>query len=503
MQSIMVDRTKLAYSPAPLPPSEAERIAILEHLGLLDTPPEREFDTIVKMASHLLGCKIALVSLVDRDRQWFKAKTGLDVPQTPREVAFCAHAVAANDALVVPDAKADKRFAQNPLVTGAPGVRFYAGVPLRAAQKEGEALPMGTLCVIDDKPRSFGPKELELLNDLGQLAEALMETRCATADALRLAEERGEALRKLDRTNRKLRQAERMANVGSWRLRLDDNQAEWSEQTYAIHGVPVGDGTPLATAMEFYPMASRKIIEAALHRSISTGAPFDFESDFLTAQGQMRRVRSMAELELEEGKPVALIGVLHDITERYQMEQALRRTANTDALTGLASRGHFNHHLDERLAQPSRRDEPLALLLIDLDNFKTVNDRFGHAAGDDLLRLMASRMQAPWLQGSFAARLGGDEFVLMVSDTKLLADLPGLMQRLLQDLRHTVSNTVESVHVSATIGACWLDEEDESRSDLLHRADTALYEAKRVQRGTAKIDGLGRLIMPKAIRLSA
>lgn len=503
MQSIMVDRTNLGYSPAPLPPSEAERIAILEHLGLLDTPPEREFDTIVKMASHLLGCKIALVSLVDRDRQWFKAKTGLEVPQTPREVAFCAHAVAANDALVVPDAKADKRFAQNPLVTGAPGVRFYAGVPLRAAQKKGEPLPMGTLCVIDDKPRSFGPKELELLNELGQLAEALMETRSATADALRLAEERGEALRKLDRTNRKLRQAERMANVGSWRLRLDDNQAEWSEQTYAIHGVPVGDGAPLATAMEFYPLASRKIIETALHRSISTGAPFDFESDFITAQGQLRRVRSMAELELEDGKPVALIGVLHDITERYQMEQALRRTANTDALTGLASRGHFNHHLDERLAQTARHDEPLALLLIDLDNFKTVNDRFGHAAGDDLLRLMASRMQAPWLEGSFAARLGGDEFVLMISDIKLLADLPGLMQRLLQDLRHTVSDAVESVHVSATIGACWLDEDDESRSDLLHRADTALYEAKRVQRGTAKIDGLGRLIMPKAIRLSA
>jgi hypothetical protein len=102
---------------------------------------------------------------------------------------------------------------------------------------------MGTLCVIDDQPRHFGPKDLELLGELGQLVEALMDTRSATADALRLAEERGEALRKLDQTNRKLRQAERMANVGSWRLTLDDNRAEWSEQTYAIHGVPVGDGT--------------------------------------------------------------------------------------------------------------------------------------------------------------------------------------------------------------------------------------------------------------------
>ncbi len=483
-------------------------MAILEHLGLLDTPPEREFDTIVRMASHLLGCKIALVSLVDKDRQWFKAKTGLDVSQTPREVAFCAHAVAANDALVVPDATADERFARNPLVTGAPGVRFYAGVPLRAGQNEGEAQPMGTLCVIDDKPRSFGAQELELLNELAELAEALMEARATTADALRLADERGHALRKLDQSNRKLRQAERMANVGSWRLTLDDNRAEWSEQTYAIHGVPVGDGTPLAEAMEFFPLASRTIIEAAMHRSISTGAPFDFESDFINAQGQLRRVRSMAELELADGKPVALIGVFQDVTERYQMEQALRRTANTDALTGLASRGHFNHHLDEKLLRASQDEragdqDPMALLLIDLDNFKAVNDRCGHPAGDDLLRLMASRLQASYLEGSFAARLGGDEFVLMVSDRTLLADLPGLMQRLLQDLRHTVSNAVESVHVSATIGACWLETGDENRSDLLHRADTALYEAKRVQRGTAKIDGLARLIMPKAIRLSA
>jgi GAF domain-containing protein len=110
-------------------PAEAERLAILERLGLLDTPPEREFDTIVKMASHLLGCKIALVSLVDKDRQWFKAKVGLEAAQTPREVAFCAHAVAANDALVVPDATADERFAGNPLVTGAPGVRFTRACP--------------------------------------------------------------------------------------------------------------------------------------------------------------------------------------------------------------------------------------------------------------------------------------------------------------------------------------------------------------------------------------
>lgn len=100
--------------------SEEARLALLERLELLDSAPEQEFDAVVQLAQQLTGCKIALVSLVDAHRQWFKAKAGLDVNETPRDIAFCAHAVAADDVLVVPDARQDDRFADNPLVTGAP-----------------------------------------------------------------------------------------------------------------------------------------------------------------------------------------------------------------------------------------------------------------------------------------------------------------------------------------------------------------------------------------------
>jgi GAF domain-containing protein len=256
--------------------TESERLALLERLGLLDTPPEKEFDTVVRLARRLLGCKIALVSLVDHDRQWFKARSGLSFDQTPREIAFCAHAVAANDVLIVPDATADARFAANPLVTGAPGIRFYAGVPIRAADEAtAQNLPMGTLCVIDDQPRAMSPEDLALLADLADMVEGLIAARAWGANALRLAEERGTALHRLDQTNRKLHQAERMANMGSWRLRLADNQIEWSEQTYAIHGVPLGEGPPLDTALDFYPLPARTVIEAALQHTIRSGEPFD------------------------------------------------------------------------------------------------------------------------------------------------------------------------------------------------------------------------------------
>jgi len=476
---------------------EQARIATLDSLGLLHTPAEREFDAIVQLAQRLTGSKIALVSLIDKDRQWLKAKIGLKVSQTPRELAFCAHAVAADDVLIVPDARLDDRFRDNPLVTGAPHIRFYAGVPIRAGMLEcpSKRLPLGTLCVIDDTPRDVAPGDLNLLIELANLVEALITARSSTAAAVRFAEERGSNLRKLDQKHRQLRQAERMANIGSWRLTLSDNSTEWSEQTYAIHGVPAGDGAALKTALDFYPPKARATITAALERTIRTGEPFDVETDFKTAQGEYRRVRSIGELEVAEGCPVALIGVFQDITSRYLMEQALRDAAHTDDLTRIASRGRFNEYVDERIAIAIKAGERCALLLIDLDHFKAVNDRLGHHAGDDVLRVMASRLQASYLSNCFAARLGGDEFVLLIPDQAILQDLPALLRRLLAELQYSVSAKGLTLRVSATIGACWVGGNITCRGDVLRNADVALYEAKRRQRGSAVIAGEPDLIV--------
>lgn len=478
--------------------AEQARLAALNGLSLLDTPPEREFDTIVQLAQRLTGCKIALVSLVDKDRQWFKSKIGLDVNETPREFAFCAHAVAADDVMVVSDATQDDRFSSNPLVTGAPNIRFYAGVPIHAEtqQTPSQRVPLGTLCVIDDQPRDMEPGDMKLLAELAQVVETLISARASAAAAVRFAEERERTLQALDRKHRQLRQAERMAKIGSWRLTLADNKTEWSEQTYAIHGVPPGDGEPLDSALDFYPPKARATITEALERTMATGEPFDVETDFTTAQGDYRRVRSMGEIEMDKGQPVALIGVFHDVTARYTMEGALRQVAHTDDLTRIASRGRFNEVVDEKIKATIANAERCALLLIDLDHFKAVNDRFGHHAGDEVLRVMAARLNADYLSNCFAARLGGDEFVLLISDQAILKDLAGLLRRLLYDLQYTFSANGVTLNVSATIGACWLGGAVKDRGELLRNADAALYEAKRRHRGSAMIAGRSELVLP-------
>lgn len=154
----------------PLPDNEAERLARLHQLQLLDTPREAAFDQLTELAARLLEVPMALISLVDSERQWFKAGVGLDWCETARDIAFCAHAVAANEMLVVEDTHRDPRFADNPLVRGEPGLRFYAGVPL--CLEPGVAL--GTLCLLDTRPRRLDPEGRRQLRMLGQQAEALL-----------------------------------------------------------------------------------------------------------------------------------------------------------------------------------------------------------------------------------------------------------------------------------------------------------------------------------------
>ncbi|QCG88920.1 sensor domain-containing phosphodiesterase [Azospirillum sp. TSH100] len=160
----------------PIPAREEDRLSALQRFELLDTPAEPAFDQITRLAAKLLKVPVALISLVDRDRQWFKSRIGLPVQQTPREHAFCAHALDSDALFVVGDARQDERFADNPLVTGDPNIRFYAGAPLRTA----DGLALGTICVIDDQPRpSLTPEEEEALRDLSAMTMAHIEARRA------------------------------------------------------------------------------------------------------------------------------------------------------------------------------------------------------------------------------------------------------------------------------------------------------------------------------------
>lgn len=151
---------------APIPANDSERLAALYALLILNTPPEERFDRITEFAATEFEVPVALLSFMDKDRQWFKAKVGTDLCDAPRSISFCGHAIVQSDILVVPDATLDPRFADNPVVINAPFMRFYAGAPL--IMPSGFA--MGTLCLLDIKPREFDALSLSILSTLRDLA---------------------------------------------------------------------------------------------------------------------------------------------------------------------------------------------------------------------------------------------------------------------------------------------------------------------------------------------
>ena len=291
---------------APLAVDEAERLAALRRLEILDTPPEEAFDRLVRLTAAMVGTPMAVISLVDESRQWFKARLGLEATETPREIAFCAHAILGDQPLVVEDATRDPRFADNPLVTGEPFIHFYAGAPIRT--RDGH--PVGVLCAIDRTSRRLPTEQRLALVQLAALAADQLELRCL---AKQLASR--EAL--LARTGR-------LARIGGWQLDLASMTTHWSDEVYRIHEVEPGQRYVLDGALDFYPPEARAVIEPALARLMAEGRPYDLELPFVTARGRRLWVRTIGEAEHQGGRIVRLSGTFQDVTERRRTEVALR-----------------------------------------------------------------------------------------------------------------------------------------------------------------------------------
>lgn len=202
--------------------TEAERLAALRRTGLLDSPPEQAFDDLVRLAAELLDMPMAAIHLIDATRQWGKAEIGLGVREIPRDLAFCAHAMTNAKGMVIPDAERDPRFRDNPLVTGAPGIRFYAGVPILA-----EGLPVGALCLIDTKPHEAGltDKQRFVLNALADQVNAQIALRGAVARQQELLAERTRIQTLLDQERDRIETELRNLNA-TLEARIEERSAE-------------------------------------------------------------------------------------------------------------------------------------------------------------------------------------------------------------------------------------------------------------------------------------
>ncbi|KSB87341.1 hypothetical protein AS593_05340 [Caulobacter vibrioides] len=287
---------------------ENDRLAALASYRILDTAPEPSFDQLTGFAAELFGAPIALVSLVDENRQWFKSRHGLDVDSTPRELAFCAHALRQepHSVMVVEDATADPRFSANPLVTGAPDIRFYAGAVL----SDRDGFNLGTLCVIDTAPR---PRPSE--DDLDRLK--------MLADAVVARMERGRAERQAAEQRRVLAMTEAISGVGHWRCDLVNRTISWSDEVYRIYGLHPAAFTPtFENWLELYHPDDRTLAEIRMRQVIAERTVLEHELRVVRADGAIRQAHSRATCELsDEGRVIAVFGVLRDITE----ERALRR----------------------------------------------------------------------------------------------------------------------------------------------------------------------------------
>ncbi len=351
---------------AAVPDDEDARLEALRELEILDSAPEGEFDDLALIASQICGTPISLISLIDRDRQWFKAKVGTDTRETSRDIAFCAHAILQRDLFVVPDASEDPRFSDNPLVKADPGIRFYAGAPLRSP--DGHAL--GTLCVLDRKPRQLTPEQEDSLRALSRQVEAQLDLRS------RLIQERrdsGEALREKEVSVRML--AEQMPAV-LWSV---DRDLRFTSSMGA--GLANLNQTPNQfNGLSLFDYFGTQ--DADFHAIAAHSRALDGESVTYETEWKGRTFASHVEpLKHADGKIYGVIGVAFDVTERKEAQLELEssvsllRTTLDSTADGILVLDHegsivtYNRRfleiwkISEKVASTANRDELLESVL--------------------------------------------------------------------------------------------------------------------------------------------
>ena len=449
--------------------NDPARLDIIRTTGLEASADRALFSRITLLASTMLDCPIALLSIVEDTRQWFLGSTGLGLAETPRDVSFCAVCIAGEGPLLVEDARADLRFRDNSLVTGAPFIRSYLGVPI---QTEG-GLRLGALCAISSEPHAFSEDQIAPLAMLAELAEQSIALGVRTRE-LSLANAA------LKQGSQIFRQAERATNVGSWRVDIATRRLYWSDQVYAITGLEPGRSVSVEQAVSLYQSEDQAMISTALNETIEQGKSFSFETSIRRGDGERRRIRVVGERVDVDGVPDSVAGIIHDCTEEHLRNFALKRAAEHDRLTGLFNRASFDRKLAAAMHRADR--EAVMVALLDLDGFKDVNDTLGHLVGDRVLVAIAAHLHKRLGREVFLARWGGDEFALLFPPSMTLAAARTFLEQLIGELDAVVALGSSALTIGATCGLARV-EQPGSGEEVMRRADLALYRGKEQGRG--------------------
>ena len=287
----------------------------------------------------------------------------------------------------------------------------------------------------------------------------------------------------LVRTHKLLEKAQKLANLGGWSVERATGEVHWTREVYRIHRVPPEfDATGLTRDINFYVPEHRPIISRALKLAMETAEPFDLELKLMRTDHQTVWVRVIGDPEFEDGEVVRIVGNVMDITERKLTEEKIQAAAYIDPLTELPNRRFFLERLDSARASCSRLNLKGALLFIDLDNFKKINDEFGHDKGDLVLKDVGNSLKSCIREDDTVARLGGDEFVVMLEfinrpDVQVIESARSVAEKIILSLKQNSSMAVQNYQVTPSIGIALFDG-DSDMQETLRRADLAMYQAK-------------------------
>lgn len=349
-----------------------------------------------------------------------------------------------------------------------------------------------------ERTREWSREELSFTRALAQIAAQAM-----------LARERLRDLEALKKSEQRLQLAQAAAGVGSWEWRAASDEVWWSEHLYVLCGVRPGPFTPsLDSFLAMVHEADRNAVRHALREAIRTGEQAHLEYRVTRPDGQERVFLESAHIERDAmDRAVRIIGTVLDVTERVQQAQRIEELAYFDVLTGLPNRALFADRMDRCIADARRHGTRFALLFLDLDNFKQVNDSLGHSRGDELLREVARRLRATLREQDTISRLGGDEFVIVLPDVQSPDDAATIAARVLDALRAPVQLGELKLIVSASLGIGCYPQDGEDAETLIRNADTAMYAAKEAGRDglrfftpTMNADAMRRLSLEAGLR---
>ncbi|MEC5398973.1 putative bifunctional diguanylate cyclase/phosphodiesterase [Uliginosibacterium sp. H1] len=446
--------------------TEKERLVALSRYGLGPDRPLPSLDPVVQIAARMFNMPVAAVNMIGNDHVFFAASVGVGEVDMGRDVSFCAHAITQDGVMVVPDARLDERFHDNPLVTGDANLRFYAGVPLLSP--DGHAL--GALCIIDGKPHDdFSAEDRQRLRELAKMASDRLE------------------LRRVELSTEQARQPfEEFAKNSPTAVVWFDEELRivaWNEAAARMygHGMEESQGRSADTLLvERERQAFRDLVAHAVAAGSVDGIEMPVEAHGVRKDGTEFQLGLSLFCWRENGR-LTFNAHLQDVTARRLEESELHRMASTDLLTGLANRARFYRRTERALTS----SQPAAVVMIDLDGFKDLNDTLGHVVGDGILSEVGHRLQALVANLGIAARIGGDEFALLLTAAAEPDEAMALAREVIQDIARPIVIDGHEVHVAASCGVSVAPLHAQEALELIGNADLALFQAKRLGGGQA------------------